>query len=399
VRIPSDENAIEQHGRAQAGADAAAGGPLGARRRVLIVSHPAIVSLNQEVYRELADRGWEVTIVLPSRWTNSYSDSDLRPVPLAGLEHALRPIRVVLAGRPQRHFYLAAAGALVRRAQADVGFVEEEPFALAAAQWGFAFARLGIPFGVQRAENIDRSFPLPVRWLRSRLLSRAAFVAARSETAARLARAWGARGEVQFAPHTVPDWPASGAAPVEPPFTVGYAGRLVESKGVMDLLAAVRELSAPVELLLIGEGPLRGLLEDQPIPGTSARVLSGVAHTGMPSAYEQIDVLVLPSRTTPTWKEQFGRVDRRGAVVRRPRRRVGLGRDTVADRLDRRRADVSRGRLARARRAALAAEGGSRAPGSARGGGPKRGGAAVLGARGDRPARAAAGGGGRFPRR
>jgi L-malate glycosyltransferase len=28
----------------------------------------------------------------------------------------------------------------------------------------------------------------------------------------------------------------------------------------------------------------------------------------MPSAYAQLDVLVLPSRTTPTWKEQFGRV-------------------------------------------------------------------------------------------
>jgi glycosyltransferase involved in cell wall biosynthesis len=28
----------------------------------------------------------------------------------------------------------------------------------------------------------------------------------------------------------------------------------------------------------------------------------------MPRAYSQMDVLVLPSRTTPTWAEQFGRV-------------------------------------------------------------------------------------------
>ena len=28
----------------------------------------------------------------------------------------------------------------------------------------------------------------------------------------------------------------------------------------------------------------------------------------MASGYAQLDVLVLPSRTTPTWKEQFGRV-------------------------------------------------------------------------------------------
>jgi glycosyltransferase involved in cell wall biosynthesis len=37
-------------------------------------------------------------------------------------------------------------------------------------------------------------------------------------------------------------------------------------------------------------------------------VLAGLRHAQMASAYAQLDVLVLPSRTTPTWKEQFGRV-------------------------------------------------------------------------------------------
>jgi glycosyltransferase involved in cell wall biosynthesis len=95
---------------------------------------------------------------------------------------------------------------------------------------------------------------------------------------------------------------------VERPFTIGFAGRLVESKGLMDLLAAARALSAPVELLLIGDGPLRSQLEGQPIPGSAVRVLSGIGHDEMPRAYSQLDVLVLPSHSTPTWKEQFGRV-------------------------------------------------------------------------------------------
>ncbi len=38
------------------------------------------------------------------------------------------------------------------------------------------------------------------------------------------------------------------------------------------------------------------------------RVLDGLAHDQMAAGYAQLDVLVLPSRTTPTWKEQFGRV-------------------------------------------------------------------------------------------
>jgi glycosyltransferase involved in cell wall biosynthesis len=110
-----------------------------------------------------------------------------------------------------------------------------------------------------------------------------------------------------LAPPAVPPWEDAPAAS-EHPFTIGYAGRLVQSKGLMDLLAATRALEAPVELLLIGDGELRGQLEGQAIPGSNVRVLHGLAHDQMASAYAQLDVLVLPSRTTSTWKEQFGRV-------------------------------------------------------------------------------------------
>ena len=294
-----------------------------------------MVNVNQEVYRELQRRGWEVTIVVPSRWRSEYSRRTMTPQPLAGLEHALRPTPVALAGRPQRHFYLTHCRALSTGARPDVAFVEAEPYSISATQWGQVFTRQGIPFGVQCAENIDRALPLPVRGLRSRVLRRAAFVAARSDSAAGLARAWGARGEVALAPHAVPEWelaPPPGAAehhlpasatdvaddPREAghpfkhegiqPFTIGYAGRLVESKGLTDLLAAVRTLQAPVELLLIGDGELRAQLEGQPIPGSRVRVLDSFTHDRMASAYAQLDVLALPSRTTPTWKEQFGRV-------------------------------------------------------------------------------------------
>ncbi len=281
--------------------------------RLLVVSHPAVVGVNQEVYRELARRGSDVTIVLPSRWRHDYAKAPAPPQALEGMQAALRPTRVAFSGQPQRHFYLANCGALTRSARPNVAFVEAEPYALPAAQWGFTFTRQQVPFGVQCYENIDRKLPLPVRWLRSRVLSSAAFVAARSDSAARLARAWGARGEVGLAPPAVPSWElAPEATAVETaatrPFTVGYAGRLVESKGLMDLLAAVRKLDAPVELVLIGDGEMRAQLDGQTIPGSSVRVLSGLSHDQMASGYAQLDVLALPSHTTPTWKEQFGRV-------------------------------------------------------------------------------------------
>ena len=278
------------------------------RGRLLVVSHPAVVSVNQEVYRELSRRGWEVTIVLPSRWRHSYAQGAIAPEALPGMESSLRPTRVVLAGKPQRHLYLTRARALCRRLRPDVAFLELEPFALAATQWGRALHAEGIPFGVQCYENIDRTLPGAVRALRTRVLRDAAFVAARSQTAGELALKWGARGEIGLAPPAVPAWEDAAGEQATRPFTVGYAGRLVEMKGLADLLAAVRELRAPVELILIGNGEMRPSLQGQPIPGSEVRVLDDLSHDQMAGGYAQLDVLVLPSHTTATWKEQFGRV-------------------------------------------------------------------------------------------
>ncbi len=276
-------------------------------RRLLVVSHPAVVGVNQEVYAELRRRGWEPTVVVPARWRGEFSGAELHPASIAGMEGALRPTRVALAGRPQRHFYLARPGPIIERARPDVAFLEAEPFSLVASQWRRPLLRRGIPFGVQVAENIDRELPAPVRHMRSQVLRDASFVAARSESAGRLAQRWGARGEVRFSPHAVPPWETA-VAEEHRAFTVGYAGRLVESKGLRDLLAAVRMMAAPVELVLIGNGEMRAELEGAEIPGSRVRVLDGLSHERMAEGFAQLDVLALPSLTTPTWKEQFGRV-------------------------------------------------------------------------------------------
>jgi len=266
-----------------------------------------VVSVNQEVYRELARRGWEVTIIVPDRWRHEYWGVDVKPQALEGMESALRPTPIALSGRPQRHFYLTNCAARCAATRPEVAFIEAEPFSFSATQWSRTLVRRGVPFGVQCAENIDRDLPHLVRSMRSRVLRDAAFVAARSNSAARLARAWGAIGEVDLAPHAVPAWERVPVANARP-FTVGYAGRLVPSKGLTDLLAAVRRLDAPVDLVLIGDGEMRAQLEGQPIPGSAVRIVDDLRHEQMADGYAQLDVLVLPSHTTPTWKEQFGRV-------------------------------------------------------------------------------------------
>lgn len=88
-------------------------------------------------------------------------------------------------------------------------------------------------------------------------------------------------------------------------FTIGYFGRMLKEKGVKDLLAACQKLDFPYQLLLIGNGKdkeyFRSLTD-------RAIWVDAVTPNEICEYYSALDVLVLPSRTTRTWKEQFGRV-------------------------------------------------------------------------------------------
>jgi glycosyltransferase involved in cell wall biosynthesis len=245
--------------------------------------------------------------VTPARWRHEYSADSFASRPLPELASRFIPQRAVLLGRPQRHFYVTNPFRIIRRCQPSVVFCEQEPFALSAAQWGLSAHLLGLPFGVQLAENLDRPMPLAAKVIRSVILSRAAFVAARSEAACDLAARWGTKSNVQLIPHHVPNWPVP-ARVTRDVFTVGFAGRLVPEKGLDTLVAAVRRLTPPVDLLVAGDGPLRGWLQSVDLGAARLVMLSSTQHSEMADVYAKMDVLALPSRTTQGWTEQFGRV-------------------------------------------------------------------------------------------
>ena len=93
-------------------------------------------------------------------------------------------------------------------------------------------------------------------------------------------------------------------------FVVGYAGRLVAEKGLDTLIAAASRIP-DTSVLLVGAGPMQHELQTQALlHGITERVhfVPPVAHEQIPSFLNAMDVFVLPSRTTPTWKEQFGHV-------------------------------------------------------------------------------------------
>lgn len=292
-----------------------------------------MVAANQAVYVALAELGNDVHLVVPHLWQHDYAQRPLPPEVDPQLVGRVHPGRVSTPGSVQRHAYLfPTPAAWLRRLQPDVVFIEEEYYSVPAAQWGRACTRAGIPFGVQADENLDRALPGPARVLRRRVLRDAAFVAARSPDAAHLVRQHTPPGRSAplrsaIVPHPLPLWDdppngavsgdaVSGDAAAAPrsshavvPRTIGYAGRFVEAKGVNDLFDALELFDSPCRLLLAGTGPLAETFAIRAATSRWPVTFAGpIPHQEMPAFLSSLDVLVLASRTTPTWAEQFGRV-------------------------------------------------------------------------------------------
>ena len=307
---------------------------------VLVVSHACIVPSNQEVFRCLRERGTLLKLVVPDRWSDAYRHEGFRPNALGRMEDAMMPLPTVGAGRAQRHAYIRNPMRILRRLRPKLVVIEEEPYSLAALQWGAAATMLGVGFGVQAAETIDRSFPSPVLRGRRYVLRRAAFVMARSPGAQTLALEWGARGEVALVPHAIPSWHEPRERRLSGQFTVGYAGRLVAEKGLDDLLAAVAAMETSARLLLVGDGPMREQLHRTRAMGRCR---------GRPATRRDGPIVRRDGRACPALAHHcdMGRAVResagRSSLVRYTHRRSGERSDSMGGRHDRWWSHVPRG--------------------------------------------------------
>jgi glycosyltransferase involved in cell wall biosynthesis len=93
-------------------------------------------------------------------------------------------------------------------------------------------------------------------------------------------------------------------------FTIGYAGRFVREKGLLtlvDALAGLRHLEW--QLLLVGDGPIRSTLVKH---AARQKILDRlclvrpVPNAETPRYLSCMDLFVMPSESTKSWREQFG---------------------------------------------------------------------------------------------
>jgi glycosyltransferase involved in cell wall biosynthesis len=259
-------------------------------------------------------------LVIPARW-REYGRKLLADPAEPGFSIRTLPVHLTAAGPAKwyLHFY-RGLGRLLRELQPGVIHLWEEPWGLVALQ-AIILRALFVPRAaivLETDQNILRRLPAPFEQIRRFALSRTDALVVRNADALAVARATGYCGPAMIVEYCVDasifhprGRVAARAALGVSGLVVGYAGRLVEAKGLAKVIAAVARCRAQVTLLLLGDGPDIGILAAQAralAVADRVRFLPPRPTEGVAEFMRGIDLLVLFSQTTGTWKEQFGRV-------------------------------------------------------------------------------------------
>jgi glycosyltransferase involved in cell wall biosynthesis len=288
--------------------------------RVLAVDHTAGIVTFRARYEALArDPGIDLTVLAPESWTETGRTERIRP---AESGYRIRTGRMGWRGLENRAFFRGGLLGALRAVRPDVLHLAVGPFAVYALQAALA-ARVVAPGAkvlFQTLDNLHRGFRYPyrpsafyARVERAMYRLSSAAIAGCGE-AGDVLRARGYAKPIVHLPLAVdPAVHRPRAAPraADAPFTVGFVGRLLPMKGLDVLASALDGLPGRWACVVVGRGPARAELERAARAGgwdARLRILDSVAHADVAGVLGAMDALVVPSRTTPRWKEQFGRV-------------------------------------------------------------------------------------------
>jgi len=281
--------------------------------RVLMLSKALVAGIYQRKLECIAAHGIDLLALTPDSWRDERGVQPLERVYTRGYDLQTVPIR--FNGNFHLHHY-PTLRRWVRDFRPDIVHIDEEAYNAATWHALFEARRMGAKTVFFTWQNILRAYPPPFRWGESWVLRHADAALAGTDSAAEVLRAKGYTGDLaviaQFG--FDPDLFTPARRRPDRPFTIGCVARLVPEKGIDILLRAAAALAdgspdGDWRLRIVGGGPERAALQalaDQ--LGIAARVTFAeqVPSTAMPDQYRLFDVLAVPSRTTPTWKEQFG---------------------------------------------------------------------------------------------
>lgn len=275
--------------------------------RVLMLSKACIVGIYQRKLEHIAQQGVDLLTLVPPAWRDERGEQKLERVHTCG--YRLQSLPIALNGNFHLHFYPSLAEH-IRDFQPEIIHIDEEPYNLATWHALWLAKRHGAKALFFTWQNILRRYAPPFHQGEQWTFRSSDYALAGTASAGEVLRQKGYQGDMAIIPQFGIDpelfQPAEKSAR---PFTLGCVARLVPEKGIDLLLKAAAQLPGDWQIRIIGGGPMRAKLEHlaQELKIATRVMFCGqLASTEMPAQYREMDLLVVPSRTLPNWKEQFG---------------------------------------------------------------------------------------------
>jgi glycosyltransferase involved in cell wall biosynthesis/GT2 family glycosyltransferase len=277
--------------------------------RVLRVAHHAVVSSWRQRERELIARGVDVSLISSTAWNEGGVLVRLHPDGDDFVSGAR-----TLGTHPSVFVFNPVSLWRALGNKPDLIDLHEEPNALATAEvlllrW---LRRSRAPYVLYSAQNLEKRYPVPFRWIEKRALRGAAAAYVCNVRAGEILKLKGLSGPAVYIPLGVDVdvfSPLDRSTPANPG-VIGYLGRLERHKGV-DVLLRAASRNPDWQVKISGDGSQRAALEKLAVDlGMAHRVefLGHASGTELVSRYRALDVVAVPSLPWPGWSEQFCRV-------------------------------------------------------------------------------------------
>ena len=283
------------------------------KRKLLVIDHSAVVDLYRERERVLAkEYNYNVSMVIPNYWNEGSINVFLNNNDIFKIYNS----KTLFTNRVPLFIYnpFTLIKAMINE-KPDIIDIHEEPYSLAAIEVillkKIFSSKSKVVF--YSAQNILKKYPLPIRFFERIVCknSHAAYTCSSEVTSVLRRRSF--NGDITEIPLGIDEkifFPRYYKRVDK--FVFGFVGRIEKSKGILDLINALSLMeSNNWECLIIGEGSLseesKKLILEKKLE-KKIKLIGSVEAEEIPDYLNQIDALVVPSITTKSWKEQFGRV-------------------------------------------------------------------------------------------
>ena len=281
--------------------------------KVLVLWKALVSEVYHKRFIELAKyKDVEITLVVPTIWDNTKLEREYCA------EYKTIPRRIILNGYNHFHWYPGLAK-IIRHIRPDILHIEEEHYSIVTYQAIRLAKKYNVKCMFVSLQNIYKIYPFPFSWMEEYNIKNSDCAVAASEEIRKVLMRKGLdKKQIPVVPYGVDHlmYRKMGSQKLKSKlgldsFTIGFIGRFVKEKGIMELLKAVSQIKSKFYLLLIGSGKLRHRID---VEGRrlgifeQIRIVDSIPSSKVPHYLNCMDCLVLPSRATRKWKEQFGRV-------------------------------------------------------------------------------------------